>query len=177
MPSYVKASLFAVTVTGFANYDCNFYGFSRTVGEDDKAELVFGDYTGTVSGEITGFREITLAGDTAMTFADTADVANTAWIFDATERTDASTVFATGAAVDFGGNSTIKLNLGEEMIRSDWSIFAGGAGTTYGHFDVLVDGVSILSETIGLDEAIVGGAYAGWGFTIEEDTLKFKHLA
>ena len=166
-----------VTVTGSANYGCNFYGFSRTVGEDDKAELVFGGYTGTVSGEITGFKEITLAGDTAMTFSTDAEVSNTAWIFDATERTDASTVFATGAAVDFGGNSTIKLNLGEEMIRSDWSIFAGGAGTTYGCFDVLVDGVSILSDTLTLDERIAAGDYAGWGFTTENNVLKFKRLA
>ena len=145
-----------VTVTGATDYACSFYGYSRTATEENKAELVFADYTGTISGEVTGFKEIAFAGDTAMTFAGGADISNNAWIFDATGRTDAGTVFATGAAVDFGENSTITLNLADGAVRSDWSIFAGGASTTYGSFDVQIDGVTV-AEALELGEAVASG--------------------
>ena len=164
-----------VTVTGSANYGCSFHGFSRTAGEDDKADLVFADYSGTISGEIGGFREIALSGDTGMIFTST-DISNTAWLFDATERTDAGSVFATGTTVDFS-NATVTLNLAEEAVRSDWSIFAGGADTAYNKFDVQIDGISILTDALELDEQIASGDYAGWGFTNDEGTLKFKNLA
>ena len=166
----------AVTVTGVTDYGCNLYGFSRTSGEENKAVLTFDNYTGTFSGEINGFVNIAFAGDTAMTFGADAEIANTAWLFDATERTDAGTVFATDAAADFSG-STITLSLGEDAVRSDWSIFAGGANTAYGEFDVLVGGVSIVTDPLELNEAIASGDYAGWGFTVEESVLKFKNLA
>ena len=165
-----------VTVTGSANYGCNFYGFSRTSTEDDKAELVFDGYTGEISGEITGFKSIALAGDTAMTFATTADISNAAWTFDATERTDATAVFASCETADFSG-TTVTLSLSETAVRSDWSLFDGGADTAYNEFDVLVGGVSILTEALELDEQIASGDYAGWGFTVEDTVLKFKNLA
>ena len=165
-----------VTVTGSANYGCGFYGFSRTASEDDKAELVFADYTGTISGEVNGFKEITLAGDTAMAFAPDADISNTAWLFDATERTDATAVFASCAAAEFAG-TTITLSLADEAEPTAWSLFAGGESTTYGEFDVLVGGVSILPDALVLDQQIADGDYAGWGFTVEDTVLKFKNLA
>ena len=165
----------SVTVTGSTDYGCGFYGFSRTAGESDKAELFFDNYTGTISGEINGFKEIALSGDTAMTFADAANISNTAWLFDATERTDASAVFATCGTADFA-DATITLSLAEEPVRSDWSIFAGGAETAYGEFDVQVGGVTI-AEALKLDDQIASGDYAGWGFTVEESVLKFKNLA
>ena len=120
-------------------------------------------------------KEIALAGDTAMAFAVTADITNTAWIFDAEERTDASTVFATGQAVDFA-NTTVTLSIGNGAVRSDWSIFAGGEATTYGEFDVLVGGVAVATG-LGLGQAIAAGDYAGWGFATENNVLKFKNLA
>ena len=42
-----------------------------------------------------------------------------------------------------------------------------------------VDGTSILGATIGLGDEITGTgtAYDGWGFTLEENVLKFKNLA
>ena len=167
-----------VTVTGSANYDCNFYGFSRTAGEENKAILTFDAYTGTISGEVNGFKEIAFAGDTAMAFAAKADISNNAWFFDLAERTTSGTAFASCEAADFGENSTITLNIGEgQKLTGAWSIFDGGSSTTYGKFDVLVGGASILTETLVLDEQIADGDYAGWGFTVEDTVLKFKNLA
>ena len=166
-----------VTVTGSANYGCNFYGFSRTAGEESKAELVFADYTGTISGEVNGFKEIKFAGATAMTFAAKADISNNAWFFDLAERTTSGTAFASCEAADFGENSTITLNIGERQeLTGAWSIFDGGAATTYGKFDVQIDGVAVASE-LELGKKIASGDYAGWGFTVEDTVLKFKNLA
>ena len=164
-----------VTVTGSANYACGIYGFSRMSGEEDKAELTFDGYTGIFSGDIHGFKKIALAGDTAMIFAPEAEISNTAWAFDTTERT-AGAVFATGTMADFSG-ATVTLKLDEAAAPVAWNLFAGGESTTYNKFDVFVDGVSILPETIELGEQIAAGDYAGWGFTVEENVLKFKNLA
>ena len=167
----------SVTVTGSVNYGCNFYGFSRNTGEDDNAVLTFSDYTGTISGEVGGFKEITLAGDTEMAFDTAAKVTNTAWIFDVAERTTSATAFASCETATFSG-ATISLDIGEDQtLTGAWSIFAGGEGTTYGEFDVLVGGTSILPGALTLDEQIADGDYAGWGFTVEDTVLKFKNLA
>ena len=81
------------------------------------------------------------------------------------------------SAADFT-DDTISVNLAAGSV-TEWDLVsaAGATAETFNKFDVLVDGASILLDTIGLDEAIGSGAYAGWGFTLEEDTLKFKHLA
>jgi len=165
----------AVTVTGATNYACHIYGFSRMSGEEDKAELTFDGYTGTFSGRINGFKEIAFAGDTAMTFSAEAEISNTAWTFDTTERT-AGAVFATGTTAEFAG-ATVTLKLDEAAAPAAWNLFAGGESTTYGDFDVQVGGVSILTDNIELGERIAAGDYAGWGFTVEENVLKFKNLA
>ena len=167
----------SVTVTGSVNYGCNFYGFSRNTGEEDTAVLTFSDYTGTISGEVGGFKEITLAGDTAMAFDTAAKVTNTAWIFDVAERTTSATAFASCETATFSG-ATVSLNIGEDQaLTGAWSIFDGGEATTYGEFDVLVNGTSILPGALALDEQIADGDYAGWGFTVEDTVLKFKNLA
>ena len=167
----------SVTVTGSVNYGCNFYGFSRNTGEEDTAVLSFSDYIGTISGEVGGFKEITLAGDTAMAFSNGAAISNTAWTFDVAERTTSATAFASCETATFSG-ATVALNIGEDQtLTGAWSIFDGGDGTTYGEFDVLVNGTSILSDALALDEQIADGDYAGWGFTVEDTVLKFKNLA
>jgi hypothetical protein len=144
-------------------------------GEEDKAELTFDGYTGIFSGRINGFKEIAFAGDTAMTFSADAEISNTAWTFDTTERT-AGAVFATGTTAEFSG-ATVTLKLDEAAAPAAWNLFAGGESTTYGDFDVQVGGVSILTDNIELGERIAAGDYAGWGFTVEENVLKFKNLA
>ena len=37
--------------------------------------------------------------------------------------------------------------------------------------------ISAVAEELDLDQAIAAGDYAGWGFTVEENVLKFKNLA
>ena len=82
-----------------------------------------------------------------------------------------------GETADFE-DTTISLNIGEDQtLTGAWSIFDGGEGTTYGEFDVLVNGTSILPGALALDEQIAAGDYAGWGFTVEDTVLKFKNLA
>ena len=81
------------------------------------------------------------------------------------------------SAADFAGD-TIAVNLATGNV-TEWDLLTatGATAATFNKFDVLVDGVSILTATLDLDEAIASGDYAGWGFTLENDTLKFKHLA
>jgi len=77
---------------------------------------------------------------------------------------------------DFTGD-TITLNLASGN-TAEWDLIKTDDGTAvYNKFDVQVDGVSILPETIDIYDKIADGAYAGWGFTDDGGTLKFKQLA
>ena len=78
-------------------------------------------------------------------------------------------------AADFTGN-VITLNLAAGS-ANEWSLIDAATDTNYGQFDVRVDGVSIVTGTIGLNDQIASGDYAGWGFTLDENVLKFKQLA
>ena len=170
-----------VIFTGAKNFSCGVYGYSYVsgaTGTDDDVTLSFTSYAGTFSGAVGGFNGITFDGNTTMTLGTAADdVNNTAWTFDTAERYTAlaKTAMLDWSAADFTGD-TVAVNLASGS-ATEWDLVSAASTTVYNKFDVLVDGVSILSETIDLDETIVGGAYAGWGFTVEEDTLKFKHLA
>ncbi|MBQ6352733.1 MAG: hypothetical protein IJJ28_05660, partial [Lentisphaeria bacterium] len=168
-----------VIFTGAKDFGCGVYGYSYVGGSDESnAELGFSDYSGTFSGAIGGFKNITLGGDTTMTLtADAESVSNTAWVFDTAERYTAfaHTALLDWSAADFTGD-TIAINLATGS-TAEWDLVSAAATTVYNKFDVLVDGTSILSETLDLDDAIVGGAYDGWGFTVENDTLKFAKLA
>ena len=170
-----------VIFTGAKNFSCGVYGYSYVegaTGTDDEVTLSFSSYAGTFSGKVGGFNGITFGGNTTMTLGTAADdVKNTAWTFDTAERYAAlaKSAFLDWSAADFTGD-TIAVNLATGG-ATEWDLVSAASTTVYNKFDVLVDGASILTETIDLDEAIVGGAYAGWGFTLEDDTLKFKHLA
>ena len=175
-----------VIFTGSTNFGCSVWGYSRVpeqneTGEDTNATLRFTTYSGTFTGDIGGFAGVTLDKNTKATFANptegTQTVTNTAWIFDATERSVGmtGTAFLNWTAADFTGD-TITLNLATGDSNS-WTLVSAASTTAYNKFDVLVDGASILSETLDLDQAIVGGAYDGWGFTNDNGTLKFAKLA
>ena len=179
----------SVIFTGATDFTCDVYGYSYVGASDSNATLSFTGisdeltgYTGTFSGKIGGFTDITLGKATAMTLETAAaDVSNTAWIFDVAERgaTLADTVLLNWTAADFsGGNSVIMLNLADGN-TNEWSLVSAATTTVYNKFDVQVDGMSILGgETIGLNDQISGGtAYDGWGFTLEDTVLKFKNLA
>ena len=157
------------------------YGYSNVSGiEADGATLSFTGYTGTFTGKVGGFDSITLDGATAMTLGTAyEDVKNTAWTFDAVERDAAlaGTAFLSWSDADFTGG-TITLNQADGDAVA-WDLVSAGTGTVYNKFDVRIDGQSILSETIDIDDVIAGTGtvYDGWGFTDENGTLKFKQLA
>ena len=174
-----------VIFTGAKNFECGVWGYSYVPepgqqGVGTGATLYFTGYAGTFSGEIGGFDGTTLDGNTTMTLGTAAGgVSNAAWKFDTTERYTAlaKSAFLDWSAADFT-EDTIAVNLATGS-ATEWDLVkaSGATAETFNKFDVQVDGTSILTETLDLDQAIVGGAYAGWGFTLEEDTLKFKHLA
>ena len=172
-----------VVFTGAKNFACGVYGYSYvngSTGENDVVTLSFTDYAGTFSGAVGGFNSIKFDGNTMMTLGTAAaDISNTEWIFDTAERYTAlaKTAILDWSEADFT-EDTIAVNLATGS-ATEWDLVSatGATAETFNKFDVLVDGASILTETLDLDEAIVGGAYAGWGFTLEEETLKFKHLA
>ena len=168
-----------VIFTGANDFACGVYGYSY-VGEDpaSDATLAFNDYTGTFSGKLGGFADVTVGGNSWMTLGTAAaDVVNGAWIFDVADR-DAGltgTALLNWTAAEFT-DDTITLNLASGDSNA-WSLVSAASTTVYNQFDVLVDGTSILSETIALDDPIASGDYQGWGFTLEDSVLKFKILA
>ena len=167
-----------VMFTGAADFGCDVFGYSYVGGEAGGAALSFSGYTGEFAGAIGGFDGITLYGATAMTLTSAAaNVSNTAWTFDVSARAAAlaDTAMLSWEAADFDGAS-IELNLATDS-TAEWTLVNGAATTSYGEFDVLVDGNSILGNTLALGEKIVGGVCDGWGFTLEGSALKFKQLA
>jgi len=168
-----------VIFTGAKDFSCGVYGYSYVgATEESNATLTFAGYTGEFAGEIGGFDSIEFNDGTAMTLATlAADVTNTSWKFDVAARDAAlaGTAMLTWSAADFSGD-TIALNLKTGQ-SAEWTLVDAATDTNYHQFDVLVDGESIIADTIGLDKKIVGGAYDGWGFTLEDSALKFKNLA
>ena len=168
-----------VIFTGANNYGCDVYGYGHVGGEATDAKLNFIGYTGEFSGAIGGFDGgITLGRGTNMTLTTAAeDISNASWKFDVAERdaTLAGTALLEWDAADFTGD-VITLNLAAGS-TNEWSLIDAATDTNYGKFDVWVDGASIVTDTIGLNDQIASGDYAGWGFTLDENVLKFKHLA
>ena len=167
-----------VVFKGASAFGCDVFGYSYVGGAASDATLSFSGYTGTFSGGIAGFNSVTFDGSAAATFGTEADVANTAWTFDVADRRAAfaDTALLNWSEADFTGD-TITLNLATGD-TNEWSLVTAATDTVYNKFDVLVNGSSILSETIDIDDVIAGTgtAYDGWGFTNDEGTLKFKQL-
>ena len=172
-----------VIFTGATDFSCGVFGYGKvggTTGSNDDVALSFSSYTGTFSGTIGGFTGITFDRATNMTIALGAEesVSNTAWTFDTAKRDSgmSDTAFLNWTAADFTGG-TIALNLASGSTNA-WSLVSAATYTNYNKFDVQIDGTSILSETLALNQAISGGtAYDRWGFTNDEGVLKFKQLA
>ena len=167
-----------VTFTGSNAYTCSVYGYSQVGGEGNSEALTLADFTGSFAGNIGGFNVIEFFDDTAMTLTAAAnDVSNSDWMFDVSARDEAlaATALLDWSAADFT-DDTITLNLATDS-GCEWALVDAASSTNYGNFDVLVDGESIVSDSLSLNEAIDGGAYDGWGFTLEGSVLKFKQLA
>ena len=168
-----------VIFTGSADYGCNVYGYTYVGGVGSNATLHFTTYSGTLAGGIGGFAAVTLNENTKMTLtAEAANISNTAWIFDAAERDNGmtGTAFLNWTAADFSGeNAAITLNLatGDSNV---WTLVDAAATTNYHTFTLQVNGVDVATG-LALDDKIDGGAYDGWGFTLDGTALKFAKLA
>ena len=167
------------TDTRDTSFAADIFGYSYVGGAGVSDALNFSDFNGWFTGSIGGFAEVNFTGDTQIKF-DTAEgktISNAAWNFDVTERfdfitDDAMLTWKTGA--DFTGD-TITLNLATGD-TNEWSLVDAAATTAYNKFNVQVDGTDIATG-LDLDQAISGGAYDGWGFTLDDTVLKFKNLA
>ena len=171
-----------VTFTGDKNFTFTdgVYGYTATTGEQPStATLGFEDYTGTFSGKVGGFNGITLDKGTAMTLMTAAaDVSNSKWEFDLSARDAAlaNDSLLIWSNADFASD-TVKVNFADEtQAKAGWSIAtAAFAATTT--FTLEIAGADIGSAAYGQAITGTGTAYDGWGFTRENDVLKFKNLA
>ncbi|MBP5531848.1 MAG: hypothetical protein J6Y54_07470, partial [Lentisphaeria bacterium] len=165
-----------VTFTGDTNFGCGVFGYSYVGGAASDAVLSYTAYTGTFSGAIGGFDSIVFDDDTAMTLSTAAaDVSNGKWEFDFTDRAAelAGTSFLTWSTADFAGD-TVKVNFTDAaQAAAGWNIAT--AAFTGASFDLYIGGTEITS--VAYDTAIADGDWAGWKFTDENGTLKFKQLA
>jgi len=173
-----------VIFTGGKNFSCGVYGYSYVGGDDSDATLSFSGYTGTFSGKVGGFKNITFAGnDEAKFTAQADDIINTAWIFDTTERYNAlaKTAVLDWNAADFAGD-TIELKLDSDSTMG-WTLVSGADAAAYGtaEFLVSVDGGTAVSLTFDADtgrtDAIADGTFKNFGFAVEDSVLKFTKLA
>ena len=168
----------SVNFSGAENFACGVYGYA-SVGTTDpsNATLSFSDYTGIFSGKLGGFNGITLDKSTAANFGAGAEISNTAWTFDAAARDAAltGTAFLNWDAADFA-SSTITLNLATGD-ANEWTLIDAAANTAYGTFTLQVDGDNVATGLV-LGDTIsgTGTAYDGWGFTRENDVLKFAQI-
>ena len=143
--------------------------------------LSFSDFTGSLAGEVDGFDRVEFSGNTTAVWSQAETVVgNDNWLFDLSGRSDvlAGEALLNWSTADFTGD-TLAVNLGAaQTSASGWSIAAVGADTSFGTFDFQLDGSSVASG-LALDAAISGTstAYDGWGFTLENEVLKFKQLA
>ena len=168
-----------VIFTGANDFACDVFGYSYVGGAASDAALTFNSYTGTFSGAIGGFDNVTFTDGTAMTLATAAaDISNGAWEFDLTDRADAlaDTSFLTWANADFASD-TIKVSFADDtQAQSGWNIATVAEAFSGTTFDVEIGGAEIVSG-LAYKGQIASGDYAGWGFELESGVLKFKQLA
>jgi len=167
----------SVIFTGATDFACDVYGYSYVGSETGDAALSFTGYTGEFAGALGGFNGITLDGSTAMTLlTESGNVSNGAWEFDFTGRADtlAGTSLLTWVNADFAGD-TVRVNFTDAaQAAAEWSIATAAFDATT-TFDLYIGGTEIAS--VAYDTAISDGDWAGWKFTDENGTLKFKQLA
>ena len=167
----------SVTFTGVNNYTCNVYGYITPTIANNSPDTVlnFADFTGTISGDIGGFTEIAFSGDTAATLSGAA-IDNDDWIFDYTDRTlDAGLAMLTFDDGALSGEVAVDLS-DVAQVATGWNIAAGldSAVAAYG-VELATGSANGLRLNDTLDSSY--GIYEGWGFTLEDSTLKFKQLA
>ena len=107
----------------------------------------------------------------------TGAIDNTDWSFDYADRTlGAETAMLTLDNGSFAGDN-VAVNLATaEQLASGWSI-ATGLASADATFGVNLSTGSAADLALGDVLGSAYGIYEGWGFTLDEGTLKFKHLA
>ena len=171
-----------VIFTGAGNYGCGVWGYSYggSTGVDDDVTLSFNGYTGTFSGKVGGFNDIKFNDGTAMTLAtEAADVNNKAWTFDLSARDEAlsgTSLLTWGAEAGFSDDKVTVNFADEAQAKAGWSI--ADAAFTGATFDLWIGGAATTAVDLTLDQAISGTstAYDGWGFKLENGTLKFAQI-
>ena len=168
----------SVIFTGSNDYACNVYGYVIPVSATEAGDktLAFVNYTGILSGDIGGFDGIVFTGDTATTLRG-ATIGNDDWTFDYAGRTlDAAAAMVTFAEGTFAGDKVAVDLSAAEQVAGGWSIAAGltAADATFG-VELATGSATGLALGDALGDAY--GIYEGWGFTLEDSTLKFKQLA
>jgi hypothetical protein len=176
-----------VIFTGANDFACGVFGYSyvETKTASD-ATLAFSDYTGTFSGNVGGFTDITVGRNSWMTLDTDADgVSNDAWIFDFNERDlglDGQAAL-TWSTADFT-KDTVTLRIASTRSEG-WTLVSGADASKYNtaadKFLVEIDGAEAVALTFddatGKTGTIADGAYQGWGFAVNEGVLKFTKLA
>ena len=177
-----------VIFTGANDFACGVYGYSYVGSTTDPSDatLAFSDYTGTFSGKVGGFADVTVGGNSWMTLGTAADdVSNGAWIFDFDERDlglDGQAAL-TWSTADFT-EDTVTLRIASTRSEG-WTLVSGADASKYNtaadKFLVEIDGAEAVAltfdATTGKTGTIAAGDYAGWGFAVEDSVLKFKKLA
>ena len=132
-------------------------------------------FTGSIAGDIGGFDEIKFTTATAATLtAAAANVDNDEWVFDLAGTAGASPML-TWEGGTFAGDTVI-LNLdGATAPAAGWNIAAGLADANAKY----TVNWSFATYDLGLNEAIFGGDYDGYGLKVDDETgvLKFSKLA
>ena len=169
----------SVIFAGANDFDCGVFGYSYVGGAGEGAALSFAGYTGTFSGNVGGFDDVTFADGTAMTLSTESDnVSNGKWMFDLTDRADAlaGTSLLVWDNADFAGDS-VKVSFADDaQAQGGWNIATVAEAFSGTTFDVEIGGAEIASG-LAYGGQIASGDYQGWGFTLDDGALKFKNLA
>ena len=169
-----------VIFTGNTSFSCDVFGYGYVGGGNSDATLSFTGYTGTFSGKLGGFNGIKFDGATAMMLSTAAgDVSNSAWEFDLTGRADTLAGSSLLTWEEAGSTSFTNVSVkfaDDTQAQGGWNIatVVDAFGSTT--FDVEVGG-ELIGANLALDGHIASGEYQDWGFTVEDNVLKFKNLA
>jgi len=167
-----------VNFTGRHDCVCDVFGYSYVGGDGNSDALVFTDYTGSFTGAIGGFAAIKLAGDTELTLATDAEksISNSRWEFDLTERDSARRGDALVNLDAFNDHSSVIVTFADDaQAQGGWNLARIG-DVNAAVFDLTIGDTGIATD-LAFGGAISGGAYDGWGFTLDDGMLKFQKLA
>ena len=124
-----------------------------------------------------GFESITLSGSTQATLGagEGTAVENDVWNFDLAARANG---LKTSSLLTWADELTGEVHVNfasDAQARGGWSLASLDSVYEDTVFELCVAGEAVAAVTY--EEQIATGAYAGWGFTLDEGVLKFANLA